>query len=314
VPVASPFYLAYVADDTVAFDPVAHAVMDEYVFSWKRILSETDKPVLELEMRNPHIGVLNSSRQTWAWLSWLNPTSGLVEPVFLGRIVANPQNAVAEIITLSFVSWPTDYFARQQAVAETLKVAPFWDEVFVPVGKSDDPNTILEARSELWCVDPITLAVTAEDILDASNGNVNITDHFYDSLDMHDGDAPLTAVLMDATVSWTQTGRGFIDMGQQVVDTYGGDAWVSGWPKPLTQLGSGWSVYNGFAFDLNYVERVRVGTVSENWTNKEREHSDGDTLSLSAFYIYSRQQRRQHRHDTDVNFADWFFGPIRGRR
>jgi hypothetical protein len=281
MPVASPFYLAYVADDTVAFNPVTHAVMDEYVFSWRRILSETDKPVLELEMRNPHIGVLNTSRQQWAWLSWLNPNSDAVEPILRGRIVGNPNNAFAEIITVSFVSWPTNYFARQQAVAETLKVPPFWDLVFVPVEKSDDPNTILESRSEMWCVDPITLAVTAEDILDASDGNVDITNHFYDSLDMHDGDAPLTAVLIDATVSWTQTGRGFIDMGQQVIESYGGDGIISEWPKPLEQLGVGWSVQSSYAFDLNYVAAATVHEYTYSWNNPEKEHSDGDSLSLS---------------------------------
>jgi hypothetical protein len=283
VPVASPFYLAYVADDTVAFDPVAHARMDEYVFSWRRILSETDKPILVLEMRNPHIGILNASRQQWAWLSWLNPANSHIEPLFRGRIVGNPNNVFAEVITVQFVSWPTDYFKRRQNVAETLKVAPFWDEVFIDVNKSDDPDTILEARSELWCVDCITLAVTAEDILDASDGNIDITadQHFYDALDMHDGDAPLTAVLMDATVSWTQTGRGFIDMGQQNISTYGGDGIISEWPKPMTQLGNGWSLQDGFALDSSHTAQMLTGTYSTSYTNKEEEHSDGDTLSIN---------------------------------
>jgi hypothetical protein len=283
MPVAGPFYLAYVADDTVAFDPVTHARMDEYVFSWRRILSETDKPVLEVEMRNPHIGLLNSSRLQWAWLSWLNPANSHVEPLFLGRIVGNPNNALAEVITVQFVSWPTDFFKQRQTVAETLKVPPFWDEVFVAVEKSDDPDTVLESRSELWCVDPITLKVTAEDILDASDGNIDITadQHFYDALDLHDGDAPLTAVLMDATVSWTQTGRGFIDMGTNVVLTFSGDGFISEWPKPLTSLGSGWTVEDAAAADTLGTAATTTGSVSYNWTNPEREHSDGDTLSVT---------------------------------
>ena len=284
MPAAGPFYLCYVADDTVAFDPAVHNRMDEYVFSWRRILSETDKPILELEMRNPHIGLLNTSRLQWAWLSWLNPNSGLVEPLFLGRLVGNPSNALAEIVTVQFVSWPSDFFKQRQTVAETLKVAPYWDEVFVSVEKSDDPDTILEARSELWCVDPITLKVTAEDILDSSDGNVDITadQHFYDALNMHDGDAPLTAVLMDATVSWVQTGRGFIDMGTQHISPFGGDGIIGEWPKPLTQLGSGWTVQDALAVDSDHTATATTVTISYSWTNREKEHSDGDALSTNV--------------------------------
>lgn len=283
MPVAGPFYLAYVTDDSVAFDSVVHARMDEYVFSWRRILSETDKPVLEVEIRNPHIGILNSTRMQWAWLSWLNPANGHVEPLMLGRIVANPNNVLSEIIIVQFTSWPSDFFKQRQNVAESLKVAPFWDEVFVAVEKSDDPDTVLEAQSKLWCVDPITLVVTAEDILDASDGNVDITadQHFYDALDMHDGDAPLTAVLIDATVSWTQTGRGFIDMGQNVIRSFSGDGIIGEWPKPLAELGNGWSVKAAFAADTGGTAAMTSGSVSYSWNNPSQQHEDGDTLSLN---------------------------------
>lgn len=281
---AGPFYLAYVADDTVAFDPVAHARMDEYVFSFHRLLSETDKPILEVEMMNPHIGLLNPARDKWVWFSWLNPSTNTVEPLFFGRIVANPNNAVAEVITVRFTSWPTDYFKQRQTLAETLKTPPFWDEVFVPVERSDDPDAILEARSELWCVDPITLRVTAEDIIDGSDGNVVVTadDHFYDSLNMRDGDAPLTAVLMDATVSWTQTARGYINMGGNTVVTYSGDGLISEWPKPDTELGSGWSVQSSLAVDVKNTAAAVSGTVNYSWTNPARTHQDGDALSVSV--------------------------------
>jgi radical SAM superfamily enzyme with C-terminal helix-hairpin-helix motif len=43
----------------------------------------------------------------------------------------------------------------------------------------------------------------------------------------------LTAILMDATVTWNQTGQGFIDMGRQQIATYAGDAIIAEWPKPL---------------------------------------------------------------------------------
>src|SRR5579859_5184959 len=279
--VAGPHYMAYVTDDSVAFDPVVHARMDEYIFAFRRVLDETEKPTFEIEIKNPRIGLLNPSRKQWAWFAWLNPANGHVEPLFLGRIVANPNKSFDEVITVEFTAWPTDFFKRRQVAAEALKVLPFWDEVMVAVEKSDDPDTVLQSRSALWCVDPITLAVTAEDILDDSAGNIDITDHFYDSLDMHDGDAPLTSVMVDATISWVQTARGFMDMGQQLISTYAGDGLISDWPKPLTSLGGGWTVQYANAYDYGHTNEILTGSISYSWTNPDKTHNDGDTLSIS---------------------------------
>lgn len=279
---AGPFYLAWV-DAGVAFDPDVHNVMDEYVFSWRRILSEGDKPKLEIEMMNPHIGILNPDRKTWIWLAYDTGSTAGIIPLFNGRVVATPANIFSEVITLQFVSWPVDYFARLQRVAESMKIAPYYDPVFIDVIKRDDPDTILEAWSALWHVDPVSLEVTASDILNGEDGNQDFSaaDAFYDSVNMSLKQAPLTAVLMDATVSWTQTARGFIDMGNRVILSYSGDGIINDWPKPLQTLSGGWSVQYSIAVDVFGIRSALTGTASYSYTNPEKQHRDGDTLSLN---------------------------------
>jgi hypothetical protein len=86
---------------------------------------------------------------------------------------------------------------------------------------------------------------------------------------------------MDATVSWNQTGQGYIDMGSQTIATYAGDAVIADWPKPLASLGGGYTVALADAVDANKVNAIVNGTYTYSWTNKAKEHSDGDQLSLN---------------------------------
>jgi len=280
---AGPFYFAY-ADAGEAFDPTVHNRMDEYVLSARRQLRERLKPVLQVEMVNPHIGVLNPARKTWVWFSYdTNSTAGII-PLFNGRIDAVPSDIFSEVITLQFESRPVDYFARLQRTAETKKIAPFYDQVFIDPIKRDDPDTILEAWSALWHVDPVTLEVTASDILNGEDGNEDFTadDAFYDSVRMRPtGQAPLTSVLVDASVSWTQTARGFVDMGNKVIFSYGGDGVINDWPAPLTQLQGGWSVQYSIAVDVYGIRQALTGNMTYSWTNPAKKHSDGDALSLN---------------------------------
>jgi hypothetical protein len=285
-PRAGPYYLAYV-DQGTAFNPAVHDVMDEYVFRVDFKITEGDKPTLVLDILNPHIGLLNTSRKQWVWFSRMG-SNGHIYPLFYGRIMAIPTNLVGEIITVNYIAWPIDFYQQRQALAEAVKVNGPYDAVFIDPAKADDPDTILEAISGSYCVDPITHVVTIEDFIEASDGNVNFTadTHFYDGFTIEvDQQAPLTSVLMDAQVGWDQTARGFLDM-QPIspIVTYSGDGVINDWPKSSDQLGSGWSVFTGLASDQNHVESAVVGQIHTHWQNPAREHSDGDQLTLDINY------------------------------
>lgn len=283
MPVAGPWYFAWV-DEGTAFDATVHNRMDEYVFSLKRVLQEGNKPTLEMVIRNPHIGLLNTARKQWAWLSRHDGSTAGIVPVFYGRLLAAPKDIFKEVMTINLIAWPLDYVAQRQKLAEQIKDEGPYDPVFIEVSKRDDPDTLLEAISGLYHVDPVTHVVTISDILNGEDGNIDIDadQHFYDGMNAEfDQTHSLTAILMDATVTWNQTGQGFIDMGAKSIATYAGDNVISEWPKPLQQLGGGYTVQVANAYDAAGVNAILTASATVTYTNREKEHSDGDCLSYS---------------------------------
>ncbi|WP_375782918.1 hypothetical protein ACE10Z_23680 [Bradyrhizobium sp. Pha-3] len=282
MPLAGPVYFAWV-DGGTAFDPTIHNRMDEYMEYYNLVLSEGDMPALELRIRNPHIGLLNSSRKQWAWLSRMNSV-GTIVPMFYGRIVAAPRDIFKEVMTIELIAWPSDFYVQKQALAEQIKLTGPYDPVFIDVSKRDDPDTMLEAISGRFHVDPVTHVVSISDLLNGEDGNVDITadQHFYEKMNADlDQTSALTNILMDATVTWNQTGQGYIDMGNRSIGSFAGDAIINEWPKPLQSLGGGYTVAYSNAVDAAGINAIVTATATYSWTNQAKEHSDGDQLSLN---------------------------------
>lgn len=264
---------------------------DEHVFTLKREHREGQIPSLDIEIRNPRVGLLHTGRKVWAWVSWRNP-SGTVIPLFFGRLVGVPTNMFAEFVTLQFVAKAVDYVKQKQTTAETMKIRPYWDPVFLDPQKRDDPDSILEGWAKLWHVDPVTLKVTASSILVGEDGNEVFTGHgdaIYDSVSVKLNQPPLVAVQVDASVSWDQTAIGTLDMGTYTVATYSGDGLIKEWPKPLTNLGAGWSVQYSRASDILNTGFAVTGSTTMSWKNNESTHHEGDTMSANLSATFPSQ-------------------------
>lgn len=281
VPLAGPFYFALVDEDETTFGPEHHR-MDWFIFDARRTLTEGEKPKLVLEIENPRVGLLSPLLPKWCWFAWDNGEE--IVPIFFGRIFGIPTDLQNESIHVTFISWPNNYVKQLQKIAKTLKVAPYYDPVFIDVAHRDDPLALFEGHSKLICVDPVTLQVTASDILDGEDGteDFNEDDHFYASMKISPGAVPKTCVHVDATVSWTQTGRGYVTLPTIECTSYSGDGILSDWPKPLSNIAPGLTVFNALAWDKAGIDRIVNTSWSISWQNKEREHSDGDQLSLSV--------------------------------
>lgn len=284
------YYFAWVDPTDTTFSP-SFERYDENVFSLRREHLEGNIPSLQIEIRNPRIGLLHAGRKVWAWLSWRSP-SGTVKPLFFGRLVGVPTNMFAEFVTLQFIAKPVDYVKQKQTTAETMKVRPYWDPVFLDPQKRDDPDSILEGWAKLWHVDPVTLKVTASSIIDGEDGNVVFTGHgdaLYDNVSTKMNQSPLVAVQVDATVSWEQTAVGTVDMGTRLTFTYTGDGLLKEWPKPLAQLGGGWSVQYSRATDILSTGFAVSGSTTMSWKNNDTVHHDGDTMSANLSATFPSQ-------------------------
>jgi hypothetical protein len=256
---AETIYFAWVNANEM-FNPAVHNRMDEDVFAFEFEHSEGDFASLRLQIKNPRIGLLNPARKTWAILSF--DDNGTVTPIFKGRLIGVPTNIFDTLVSLDFTAKPTDYEQQKIALAQTLKVLPYYDPIFVSPDSWGDADVVLEAYSRLWHIDPVTLVVTSSDILIPEDGVEEVTEdqHFYDDMQVTLNQTPLRRVSMVGTIPWTQSADGVVFLKPTIINMFGSSiiksftmsGLIQSWPKPGAGFGSGWEVLTGSCTDVSY--------------------------------------------------------------
>src|SRR4249920_496772 len=183
-----PYYFAWV-DEGVAFDPAVHNREDEAITSLTVTQSEGDFAGMTIEVVNPGEGLLAPDRLSWCWLSWDNGTA--IVPIFHGRIAAVPESIEGEAVRLLFAARPLNFDETKKAYAETLKVLPYYDPVWIAGGLTD-PDAVLTGYGTRWHIDRTTLALTHSDELEGEDGTLTIgeADHLYDDFSMSYSEPP----------------------------------------------------------------------------------------------------------------------------
>lgn len=259
----SEFYFAWVDANETTFEP-AHEREDEEVFAVSITHDEGDFPGMTVDIINPRIGLLNPGRQLWAWLAWKGDSTDGAVALFFGRLVGVPENMVGEIVTLTFVARPADVEAQRQAVAETLRVAPYWDPIWITPELRSDPDAVLEARSALWHYDRTTHVVTISDINSGEDGILDLDDDAF-SVKITNRQIPGRRVECQGEVYWDQDAVGAVDLtaallkaakdassgNGQNIDTYTGGGLATDWPEKGDSIGGGWSVGESFVLRGN---------------------------------------------------------------
>lgn len=261
------FYFAWVDKEDKTFGPEHHRV-DEDVFSLVLVHSEGDFPSVEVDIRNPRMGFLAPSRKQWVWLSYDNGSE--VTPLFFGRIVGVPQSLQSEVVRVTFVARPSDYDEQKSAIAEGLRVLPYYDPLWLSTVSQEDPDKVLEGYTRLWHIDRLTHEVSTSDIITGEDGNLSYTsgsDVFYDSVSVTHGQSPARKVVVVAKVEWGQGGSGSINITPDVMNAFKqstppdiltidgmahttegmitvvcGEQLLNQWPYPGDRVGSGWTI------------------------------------------------------------------------
>lgn len=260
------FYFAWV-DPTDAFNPTTHNREDEDVFAFSMDHSEGDFAQAKVSVRNPRVGLLKTGRKVWAYLSY--QTASAVVPFFFGRLVGIPSDIFEETCTFDFIGRPANFEAQKAALAASSKSLPEYDPIFISPENWDDPDAILEARTELWHIDPVTHVVSLSDIIVGEDGSEIYTqssDIIQGSVQLTLADSPITTCQIQATIPWLQSASGGIDITGTILNAaamgastnYGGliasytiDGLISSWPKAGTNFGSGWRVASASATDAS---------------------------------------------------------------
>jgi hypothetical protein len=273
---AGPFWFAWVEEGT-AFDPETHAVEDEDVFAFELSHAEGETPTLAVDVVNPRVGLLNAGREQWCWFS--HGDGSAVEPLFHGRLVGIPQELQNEVVRLEFRAMPIDYEDQKAALAETLKVEPYWDPIWIAEEARLDPDSVLESRTQLWHVDRLTHEVTVSDVITGEAATVDFgSDYFYDSLTVSYTSPPGKVCTVRATATWLQQAVGSVDITGEFppyVESFSGQGLIDDWPKAGASIGGGWTFessdwrpYYTFSItadplDLDYARQfdTRVGDI-----------------------------------------------------
>src|SRR5580765_3914693 len=223
-------YFAWIDPGETTFGP-EHMRWDESVFSFTLKQDEGDPASLTVVVRRPRndadnaIGLLGPGRRIWAWFA-LDCGPDLIR--FRGRLVGVPTSIFEELVTLEFVARPIDLVAQKNALADSLRVLPYYDEVVIEESRRSDPEVVLEGYSKIWHYDRETHVLTVSDEITGEDGLVEFDGAseggkvLYDGLGLTLTSGPLASVDVNAEFTWTQLAQGGVDLTRYL---------ISNWPE-----------------------------------------------------------------------------------
>lgn len=246
------YYFAWVEADEL-FDPKQHCREDEKIFSLEIRQREGGLATAQIVIENPKVGLLGEARKLYAMITYNQ------DLLFKGRVVGMPIQIEGEAVRLLLVAQPKNYQQQLQALVQDLKVAPFWDELFVGAAEDKRPLEVLEARSALYYCSRTTGEVAISDIFTGSR-HFNIEGkYFRDSLQVHVGEAPLASVEVELSVEWSQCGYGTCDVTPQLmaefpmglISTYTGHDLEAKWWRSGEKVGQ-----TGYWVNSSYLQQI----------------------------------------------------------
>lgn len=206
-------YFAY-ADPGDPFNDAIHNVEDEQVFNIEITQSEGEFATAGIEIINPGVGLLNPLRKTRVFISIQNGLS--VDLLFSGRIVGFPVDFGEDTITLTAIAQPVDWEITQDAFIQALKVAPYYNDLFISEDNRQDQTEILSGYSSITHWHRATEAIVLSDIIEGSNFIDIGEDYIFDSLSSSIGDPPLKGVNITVEAQWQQLGVGEVDCSESI--------------------------------------------------------------------------------------------------
>jgi hypothetical protein len=301
-------YFAWIDPTETAFGP-EHLRWDESVFSFTMKQDEGDPASLTLVVRRPRneagdaIGLLGPGRKIWCWFA-LDCGPDLIR--FRGRLVGVPTSIFEELVTLEFVARPIDLVAQKEALAETLRVLPYYDEVVIDKARRTDPEVVLEGYSKIWHYDRESHVLTVSDEITGEDGLVEFDGAseagkvLYDGLGLTLTSGPLTRVDVKAEYTWAQQAHGTVDLTDYLIDNWP-EAFnrtifsytlnADSWPKVGAALGDGWVVAAATAY-AGYDHQTVSGTSGSTMTVKFSDTSWFGPSSHTTTYTETRSGPR----------------------
>lgn len=239
----------------------AFARNDETVLGYRLEQKEGEFATLSLDVKAQQgIALLSALRKQWGWFSYRNGTE--LVPRFFGRLIGiqTVSTDSGDVVTIQLVAEPIDYANQKKAVADSKRVLPRYDRVFIDEQSWDDDDIVLEGYPERYYTDPVNHVVSTSNELIGEDGVEEFlsTETLYGGLVMEAaGDRPANSVTVNADLKWTQQASGQIDFTDYFISKWPGT--IAGaitsytfqqnsWPNIGTGIGSGWTVASSSCF------------------------------------------------------------------
>lgn len=287
------YYFAWVGNGNTTFGP-SHHRNDEDVFSWSIDHAEGDFAALKVELKNPNVGMLRADRDQWVWFS-VRLDNGTVKPLFHGRLVAVPEDLHLEIISVEFIGRPANFDTQKRALANSMKVLPFYDPVWIPEENDNDPDAVLEGYSKLWHIGRTDKTVTATDVCygEGTTHLVSEADIFNETLSITYDSEPFTKINVTAEVSWAQKASGSVDVTDALrkafsdtgsaagkISSYTGQGLESDWPWPKDDIGGGWTM------GANTLKLLSGDGVTPTYIDAPINDPSNTSVTAARFYLW----------------------------
>ena len=298
---ARTFCFALVPRTATTFSS-AYARQDENVFSFSVSQGEGDFCSLSVTIEKPSQSLLDPVRPQWAWLS-MNEDS-VVTPLFFGRVIGIPAEIQADLVTIEFLAKPADFDNAKRTRAAALKLAPYWDDAFIDPQMADDPDTVMEARTEVWDIDRVTHQLTNTSIIQGEDGTIALTgaDIPFDGFSLSYTEAPLRKVQIEMRAMWTQQMYGTIDVTPNLLATFE----AAGSPAGFVTSYTGTGLYDDWPREDDAIGNVY------SFGPQVIEVADGKALKIrykvvSCQYARSSTDPAQKPDNLKVYFRRWGF-------
>jgi hypothetical protein len=239
------------------FDPDIHEREDESVFNLKIFQKEGELAIAEFSVLNPKTGLIGPSRRKCCYISYQDQHQSHV--LFKGILIGMPIKMEGELVRLQFIAAAEDHPKQLQKLYQTLKIAPFFDDLFVDECNHDEPVEALEARPALYYFCRKTGDIRLSELFEGTSHIDVGTDFYRDSLKVEVGQLPLSAVEVILSAEWKQQAEGCHDLSsiiaaqfpEGLVNTLTGRDLTARWWKSGERIGQ-----SGYWIEESELEEV----------------------------------------------------------
>jgi hypothetical protein len=310
------YYLALVTKAAIDWN-VAYARHDENMRSFVVSQDEGGFASLSVVIEKPSQSLLNPFRPQWVWLSM--EEDGEITPLFFGRVIGIPVDLQKQFVTLEFSAKPQDFEFQKRMVASTLRVAPYWNYAFIDPLMWDDPDAVLEARTDVWHIDRVSHELSISSIIQGEAGIIGIPASELRSEDfaLSYGEPPLRRVVLEMRAMWTQQRKGTLDASNLIkiafnqsgspddfVTSYTGSALYNDWPEEGDSIGS---IYEFGPQVIEVADGNALPKQSITVNVQYESAPDGSETSVSGLLAIGGSGRSLSDLGQQVSFRRWGF-------